>query len=253
MTGGDTALFWLDKDSTDLMRVMIRANVVLDCENGEYICGQDSMYWVYMTYGDTTLKTVYTDLKIPVKLIDLNEPPKILTDTIGVDENSPKGTVVDTIKWDDIDRFDTAMTFKIVDDPIGCFEIDSKTGVVTISDSKCPGLDFEKNPTIDLKISITDMVDITDRSLISGDPITVTKTIKVNIHDVNEPPSITDKTVTVKEDTKPGTVIDTVRATDPDKDPKKRDLTYTLIDGDTTTFKIDPKSGALTLIDSLDY
>jgi hypothetical protein len=263
MTGGDTALFWLDKDATDLMRVMIRANVVLDCENGDYVCGQDSMYWVYMTYGDTTLKTVYTDLKIPVKLIDLNEPPKILTDTIGVDENSPKGTVVDTIKWDDIDRFDTAMTFKIVDDPIGCFDIDSKTGVVTISDSKCPGLDFEKNPTIDLKVSITDMVNIPDSlydekckcQLISAEngPITVTKTVKVNIHDVNEPPSITDKTITVKEDTKPGTVVDTVRATDPDKDPKKRDLTYMLIDGDTTTFKIDPKSGALTLIDSLDY
>lgn len=263
MTGGDTALFWLDKDATDLMRVMIRANVVLDCENGDYVCGQDSMYWVYMTYGDTTLKTVYTDLKIPVKLIDLNEPPKILTDTIGVDENSPKGTVVDTIKWDDIDRFDSVMTFKIVDDPIGCFDIDSKTGVVTISANKCSGLDYEKNPTIDLKVSITDMVNIPDSlydekckcQLISAEngPITVTKTVKVNIHDVNEPPSITDKTITVKEDTKPGTVVDTVRATDPDKDPKKRDLTYTLIDGDTTTFKIDPKSGALTLIDSLDY
>ena len=253
MTGGDTALFWLDKDSTDLMRVMIRANVVLDCENGDYICGQDSMYWVYMTYGDTTLKTVYTDLKIPVKLIDLNEDPEILIDTIGVDENSPKGTVVDTIKWFDIDRFDTVMTFKIVDDPIGCFDIDSKTGVVTVSADKCVGLDHEKYPTIDLVVSVTDMVNVKDTSLISGGPNTVKKTIKVYIHDVNEPPSITDKTVTVKEDTKPGTVIDTVRATDPDKEPKFRDLTYTLIGGDTTTFKIDPKSGALTLIDSLDY
>ena len=253
MTGGDTSLFWLDKDSTDLMRVMIRANVVLDCENGDYVCGQDSLYWVYMTYGDTTLKTVYTDLMIPVKLIDLNEDPEILTDTIGVDENSPKGTVVDTIKWFDIDRFDTVMTFKIVDDPIGCFDIDSKTGVVTVSADKCVGLDHEKYPTIDLVVSVTDMVNVKDTSLISGGPNTIKKTIKVYIHDVNEPPSITNKTVTVKEDTKPGTVIDTVRATDPDKEPKFRDLTYTLIGGDTTTFKIDPKSGALTLIDTLDY
>ena len=253
MTGGDTALFWLDKDSTDLMRVMIRANVVLDCENGEYICGQDSMYWVYMTYGDTTLRTVYTDLKIPVKLIDLNEDPEILTDTIGVDENSPKGTVVDTIKWFDIDRFDTVMTFKIVDDPIGCFDIDSKTGVVTVSADKCVGLDHEKYPTIDLVVSVTDMVNVKDTSLISGGPNTVKKTIKVYIHDVNEPPSITDKTITIKEDTKPGTIIDTVRATDPDKKKEFSELTYTLIGGDTTTFKIDPKSGALTLIDTLDY
>ena len=81
-----------------------------------------------MTYGDTTLRTVYTDLKIPVKLIDLDEAPVVLTDTIGVDENSPKGTVVDTIKWSDVDRFDTVMTFKIAKDPTGCFEIE-KNGV----------------------------------------------------------------------------------------------------------------------------
>ncbi|SHK34464.1 Cadherin domain-containing protein [Fibrobacter sp. UWOV1] len=263
MTGGDTALFWLDKDSTDLMRVMIRANVVLDCENGEYICGQDSMYWVYMTYGDTTLKTIYTDLKIPVKLIDLNEPPKILTDTIGVDENSPKGTVVDTIKWEDIDRFDTVMTFKIVDDPIGCFEIDSKTGVVTVSADKCAGLDFEKNPTIDLKVSITDMVNIPDSlydekckcQLISAKdgPITVTKTVKVNIHDVNEPPSISDKTIAVPESTTVWTVIDTVKATDPDKKKEYSTLIYTAVSGDTAVFMIDPHTGAVILKDTLDY
>ena len=47
-------------------------------------------------------------------MIDLDEAPEILTDTIGVDENSPKGTVVDTIKWFDVDRFDSVMTFKIV-------------------------------------------------------------------------------------------------------------------------------------------
>ena len=263
MTGGDTALFWLDKDSTDLMRVMIRANVVLDCENGEYTCGQDSMYWVYMTYGDTTLKTTYTDLKIPVKLIDLDEAPEILTDTIGVDENSPKGTVVDTIKWTDVDHFDSVVTFKIVKDPIGCFDIDSKTGVVTISDNKCPGLDFEKNPTIDLTVGITDMVNVPDSlydenckcQLISAKdgPITTTKTITVNIHDVNEPPSISDKTIAVPESTTVWTVIDTVKATDPDKDPKKRDLTYTIVDGDSTVFMIDPKKGIVILKDTLDY
>ena len=263
MTGGDTALFWLDKDSTDLMRVMIRANVVLDCENGEYTCGQDSMYWVYMTYGDTTLRTTYTDLKIPVKLIDLDEAPEILTDSIGVDENSPKGTVVDTIKWTDVDHFDSVVTFKIVKDPIGCFDIDSKTGVVTISDNKCPGLDFEKNPTIDLTVGITDMVNVPDSlydenckcQLISAKdgPITTTKTITVNIHDVNEPPSISDKTIAVPESTTVWTVIDTVKATDPDKDPKKRDLTYTIVDGDSTVFMIDPKKGIVILKDTLDY
>ena len=263
MTGGDTALFWLDKDSTDLMRVMIRANVVLDCENGEYTCGQDSMYWVYMTYGDTTLKTTYTDLKIPVKLIDLDEAPEILTDTIGVDENSPKGTVIDSIKWFDIDRFDTVMTFKIAKDPTGCFEINSHTGVVSVKRDKCPGLDYEKNPTVKIDIAITDLVDVPDSlyddnckcQLISAKngPITTTKTIEVNIHDVNEPPSISDKTIAVPESTTVWTVIDTVKATDPDKKKEYRDLTYTIVDGDSAVFMIDPKKGIVILKDTLDY
>ena len=263
MTGGDTSLFWLDKDSTDLMRVMIRANVVLDCENGQYTCGQDSMYWVYMTYGDTTLRTVYTDLKIPVKLIDLDEAPVVLTDTIGVDENSPKGTVVDTIKWSDVDRFDTVISFKIAKDPTGCFEIDNITGEITVKKNKCAGLDYEKNPTVKIDVAITDMVNVPDSlyddnckcQLISAKngPITTTKTIVVNIHDVNEPPSISDKTIAVPESTTVWSVIDTVKATDPDKKKEFSQLTYTIVDGDSAVFQIDPKTGVLVLKDTLDY
>ena len=220
MTGGDTGLVKLAKDPTDLMRVMLRANVILDCESGEYVCGQDSLYWVELTYGDTTLQTAYTDLKVPVKLIDLNEPPTILTDTIGIAENSPKGTVVDMIKWEDIDRFDTVMSFKIVKDPTGCFDIGLSTGILTVNKDNCAGLDYEKNETVTIRVAITDMVNITDRSLIAGDPITITKEIKVNIHDVNEPASITDTTISEPELTSVSTEIDSVRATEPGIDVK---------------------------------
>ena len=253
MTGGNIDLFDIVQDPNDLMRILLVTDSVLDCENGKYVCGKDSAYWVILTYGDTTLNTIYTDKRVPVKLVDLNEPPEILTDTIGVDENSPKGTVVDTIKWDDVDRFDSVMNFKIVEDPSGCFDIGKTSGVVTVKKDKCAGLDYEKNETITIRVAITDMVNITDRSLIKGDPITITKEIKVNIHDVNEPPSITDKTIAVPESTTVWTVIDTVKATDPDKDPKKRDLTYTIVDGDSTVFMIDPKKGIVILKDTLDY
>ena len=253
MTGGDTDRFELRKDSTDLMRVMLAALDSIDCENGSYVCGVDSVYWVVLTYGDTSLKTIYNNVRIPVKVLDLNEPPEFRTDTIGVAENSPKGTDVGIIEWFDWDRFDTTMHFEITNDPSGCFEIDAKTGAVTVKKSNCTALDYEKNPTLPIEVSITDLVDVTDRSLISGGPNTVKKTIVVNVHDVNEPPSITDKTITVKEDTKPKTVVDTVRATDPDNNPEYRDLTYTLIGGDTATFKIEPKTGALILKDTLDY
>ncbi len=253
ITGGDFDRFELRKDSTDLMRVMLVALDSIDCENGSYVCGADSVYWVELTYGDTTLKTVYNNIRIPVKVLDLNEPPEFRTDTIGVAENSPMGTVVDTIKWFDWDRFDTTMHFEISSDPSGCFAIDKNTGIVTVKKDKCSALDHEKNPTLKIEVAITDMVDVTDRSLISGGPNTVKKIITVNVHDVNEPPTIIKETFSVDEDAKKGSVVDTVKATDPDKDPKFNKLIFTAIGGDTATFKIDSITGIVTLKDTLDY
>ncbi|MCI6437030.1 cadherin repeat domain-containing protein [Fibrobacter sp.] len=253
ITGGDFDRFELRKDSTDLMRVMLVALDSIDCENGSYVCGVDSVYWVELTYGDTTLKTVYNNIRIPVKVLDLNEPPEFRTDTIGVAENSPMGTVVDTIKWFDWDRFDTTMHFEISSDPSGCFAIDKNTGIVTVKKDRCAVLDHEKNPTLKIEVAITDMVDVTDRSLISGGPNTVKKIIMVNVRDVNEPPTIIEETFSVDEDAKKGSVVDTVKATDPDKDPKFNKLIFTAIGGDTATFKIDSITGIVTLKDTLDY
>ena len=253
ITGGDFDRFELRKDSTDLMRVMLVALDSIDCENGSYVCGVDSVYWVELTYGDTTLKTVYNNIRIPVKVLDLNEPPEFRTDTIGVAENSPMGTVVDTIKWFDWDRFDTTMHFEISNDSSGCFAIDKNTGIVTVKKDKCAVLDHEKNPTLKIEVAITDMVDVTDRSLISGGPNTVKKIIMVNVRDVNEPPTIIEETFSVDEDAKKGSVVDTVKATDPDKDPKFNKLIFTAIGGDTATFKIDSITGIVTLKDTLDY
>ena len=253
ITGGDFDRFELRKDSTELMRVMLVALDSIDCENGSYVCGVDSVYWVELTYGDTTLKTVYNNIRIPVKVLDLNEPPEFRTDTIGVAENSPMGTVVDTIKWFDWDRFDTTMHFEISSDPSGCFAIDKNTGIVTVKKDRCAVLDHEKNPTLKIEVAITDMVDVTDRSLISGGPNTVKKIIMVNVRDVNEPPTIIEETFSVDEDAKKGSVVDTVKATDPDKDPKFNKLIFTAIGGDTATFKIDSITGIVTLKDTLDY
>ena len=254
ITGGDIDRFELRKDSTDLMRVMLVALDSIDCENGSYVCGVDSVYWVELTYGDTTLKTVYNNIRIPVKVLDLNEPPEFRTDTIGVEENSPKGTPVDSIRWFDYDVFDKeGLHFEISSDPSGCFEIDPKTGFVTVKKDKCAVLDHEKNPTLKIEVAITDMVDVTDRSLISGGPNTVKKIIMVNVRDVNEPPTIIEETFSVDEDAKKGSVVDTVKATDPDKDPKFNKLIFTAIGGDTATFKIDSITGIVTLKDTLDY
>ena len=248
-------LFDLRKDTTDLMRVVLAALDSIDCEDGRFVCGDNSIYWVELTYGDTTLQTEYKNLKIPVTILDSNEAPIIKTDTIGVDENSPKGTPVDSIRWFDYDVFDKeGLHFEISNDPSGCFEIDSKTGFVTVKKDKCAALDHEKNPTLDIEVSATDMVYVTDASRIRGAPNTIKKKITVNVHDVNEPPHLDDTTFTVSEFKKPGTVIDTVVGHDPDtKNPEYSKLTYSMVKGDSSKFKVNPTTGEIVLLDSLDY
>ena len=253
MTGGDLDRFELRKDSTDLMRVMLAAVDSIDCENGSYVCGVDSVYWVVLTYGDTTLKTVYNNIKIPVKILDRNEEPIIKTDTIGVYENSPKGTDVGIIDWLDHDTFDSVLHFEITKDPSGCFVIDEKTGAVTVKSDNCTALDHEKYETLEIEVAVTDLVTVTETSNIYGGPNTVKKTITVNVHDVNEPPAIVKETFYVDEDAKKGSVVDTVKAKDPDTNPEYSKLIYTVIGGDTATFKIDSITGIVTLKDTLDY
>ncbi|WP_405338439.1 cadherin repeat domain-containing protein [Fibrobacter sp.] len=209
VTGGDIDRFDLRKDPADLLRISLIAQDSIDCEDGSYICGVDSVYWVELFYGDTTLKTVYSIVRIPVTVADLNEPPVFRTDTIGVAENSPKGTIVDTIKWFDYDRFDTVMHFEMIKDPSGCFAIDENTGIVTVKKDDCTALDYEKSPALNIEVAITDLVDATDRNLIFGGPNTVTKAIVVNVLDVDEPsPIASDSADTVKVDVEEKSEVD---------------------------------------------
>ena len=244
LTGGNTELFDLKRDPNDPMKIVLVAKVEFDCESGKYVCDKDGVYSVELTYGDTTLNTVYSDLKVPVTIRDINEKPTVLTDTVKVKENAPKGTVVDTVKWKDVDKFDSEMQFKIAEDPTDCFDIGSKSGIITVKKDKCSALDYEKTTIIPIKVAVTDSL---------GKGITVTKPITVKVLNVNEAPSIVKETFVVDEDAKKGSVVDTVKATDPDKDPKYNKLIYKVIGGDTATFKIDSITGIVTLKDSLDY
>ena len=199
----------------------------------------------YFDKNDTTIKTTHN---VPITLIDVNEPPKITTDSVEVKENVEKGTVVDTIRATDPDVYDSVLTYTLVEDKSGCFEV-SKRGVVTVKVDNCPALDYEKNKELPIKVKVTD--NGTDGE--GDDTLSDTKTIYVKITDVNEAPKLDDKEIHVSEDTKVETPVDTVTASDPDKDPKYNELVYRIIEGDTSVFEIDSITGVITLKDSLDY
>ncbi|MBR4785660.1 MAG: cadherin domain-containing protein [Fibrobacter sp.] len=198
-------------------------------------------YVIYISLMDTLMPELVETDTVYITLLDINENPTILTDSVRVEENAKKGTVVDTLEAKDLDLYDTVLTFTLVKDTSGCFEV-SKSGVITVKADRCKNLDYEKNPELPITVKATDSKGGSD-----------TKIIAVKITDVNEAPEVDDQTIYVDEDEKIGTVIDTIEARDPDKDPKYSDITYTAIDGDTLVFRIDPKTGEVILRDTLDY
>ena len=252
LVGGDTALFEL-KYNTPIdgrPNISLVAKVEFDCESEPYKgkCGVDSAFSVVVDYFDKNDTTNKMTKVVPITLLDQNEKPKITTDSVEVKENVKKGTVVDTIKAFDPDVYDSVLTYTLVEDKSGCFEV-SKRGVITVKKDNCPALDYETNTELPITVKVTD-----NGTLGGGeDTLSDTKTIIVKVKDVNEAPKLDDKTIHVAEDTKVNTVIDTVVATDPDKDPKYTELTYSIVKGDTSIFKIDSKTGELVLKDSLDY
>ncbi len=198
-------------------------------------------YTIYISLMDTLMPDLVETDTIHITLLDLNEDPWIETDSVVVEENVEKGTVIDTIEAKDLDLYDTVLTFTLVEDKSGCFDV-SKSGVVTVKKDNCSELDYEKNHELPITVKVTDTKDASE-----------TKTIIVKITDVNEAPKIDDETITVREDTPIGTPVDTVKATDPDDDPKYSELVYTIVGGDSTVFQVDSTTGVVTLIDSLDY
>ena len=250
MVGGDTALFDLryDEPVDGRPNITLVAKVVFDCESEPYKdkCGLDSAFHVVIDYFDKNDTTIKMTRDVPIKLIDVNEKPKITTDSVDVKENVEKGTVVDTIKATDPDVYDTVLTYTLVEDKSGCFEV-SERGVITVKVDNCPALDYEKNHELPITVKVTD--NGTDGE--GDNTLSDTKTIIVKITDVNEKPDIPDQTITVSEDAKIGTEVGEIEATDPDTSKAYGTLTYELVE-ESETFEV-KEDGTIILKDSLDY
>ena len=250
LVGGDTALFDLryDEPIDGRPNITLVAKVVFDCESEPYKdkCGLDSAFHVVIDYFDKNDTTIKMTKDVPIKLVDVNEKPKITTDSVDVKENVEKGTVVDTIKATDPDVYDSVLTYTLVEDKSGCFEV-SERGVITVKVDNCPALDYEKNHELPITVKVTD--NGTDGE--GDNTLSDTKTIIVKITDVNEKPDIPDQAITVSEDAKIGTEVGEIEATDPDTSKAYGTLTYELVE-ESETFEV-KEDGTIILKDSLDY
>jgi len=82
---------------------------------------------------------------------------------------------------------------------------------------------------------------------------TFEKTFTITVNDVNEKPNLPDESMSISEKAAGGTILGTMKATDPDKG---QTLTYSFINPGVLqqSFSIDPSTGAVKLLSSnLDY
>lgn len=145
--GGDTLLFAVDSTG------VITTKKELDYET------MDTTYILVVKLRDHKDTSLYAIDTMTIHVHNVNENPKITTDTLYVTENSPKGTDVGEIKATDPDKNDT-QTFTLVNDPSGCFDVASD-GSVTVSE-KCKGIDREKDPVVVIEVQVTDSFGATD-------------------------------------------------------------------------------------------
>ena len=125
------------------------------------------------------------------------------------------------------------------------FGLDSATGILSVVDSSA--LDYEITPVFSLLVKASDGA------------LSDSATFTINLIDVNEDSTSTNKAPTIEaatfslaENSPIGTVVGTIEASDPDGDT----LSYTILSGNTgQTFGLDNTMGQLTVANSnaLDY
>ena len=151
-----------------------------------------------------------------------------------VPENSKKDTPVGYVETDM-----ASPTFSMAD-PTGTFVIDASSGLITVAEDS----------TIDYEVKDMYLVNVT---ITSG---TATKSVAVQIVvvDVNDPPSIKDTTMSVRENEPVGTEVGVLAFYDQDgPNSGFRQNTFSLVGGDSSKFAIDATSGKITTRAVFDY
>ena len=166
-----------------------------------------------------------------------NQAPTITAATYSLAENSANATVVGTIQASDADG-DT-LIYSILSGNTGqAFGLESATGILSVVDSSA--LDHETTPIFSLLVQASDGA-LSDSAIVT-----------INLTDVdesiNQPPSLSDATFSIAENSPNNTLIGTLEASDINNDT----LTYSIISGNTDqAFGLDASTGGLTVANNV--
>ncbi len=175
-----------------------------------------------------------------VNVTDVNDNAQVFTSgsSASAAENVSDSAVIYTATTTDVDTTGEAITYSLVDDAGGLFEIDASTGEVTLATGQ--SLDYETATSHSITVRSTDGTNSTDQA------------VTINVTDVNDT-AATDMDLSansIAEDAAGGTVVGTLSATDADSGNV---FTYTLTGGATDTFEIVGDELRLKTGASLDY
>ncbi|XP_061882625.1 protocadherin Fat 1a isoform X3 [Entelurus aequoreus] len=203
-----------------------------------------------------TLNVTVYDLGIPqksasrlldVRILDANDnSPQFLQETYSVEitENTPVGREIIQVDSTDKDLGPNGVVRYSILGGTDHFTINKESGVVTVTKP----LDRELHPVYVLKIAAHDQA-VNEPQLVS------TVLLKIMLEDVNDnPPKFVPPNYRVKarEDLPIGTVIMWLEAHDPDIGPSSQ-VRYSLIDNGDGNFEVDKLSGAVRIVQNLDY
>ena len=170
--------------------------------------------------------------QITISLLDVNESPELLNESLDVEENSSVGQEVLTLEAVDPEGDD--FTFLISSgNENGAFSLNSSTGVLAVADSSL--LDFEENPAFSLQISVND------------GQLASTTNLSVTVLDVNEVPFLENQSFEIEENSLNEFEVGVLIAEDPENDP----LSFSILSGNELgAFDLDNGSGLVSILDS---
>ncbi|MEZ6089338.1 MAG: cadherin domain-containing protein [Pirellulaceae bacterium] len=163
------------------------ANFTLDRQTGEIRVATNANldfetlaeHSVLLRFADNSFPPKFTDVTLPIRLIDVNEAPSIESASLSVLENSNSGTELARVIASDVDSGDS-LTYELVPGTNGeaaIFSIDSQTGAISLNEGAV--LDFESQEVYSVNVRVTDSAQNS-----------IEETVEVLVVDLNENPTI---------------------------------------------------------------
>ncbi len=209
LSGSDAQYFTLSNG-----QLMLKAGTVLNAE-------AKPSYSVAVSVNDPAVGQTPDDSEVyTLNVLDVNEPPTIVSQSFSIAENSSNDTIVGTVQASDVDA-GQQLTYAIIagnGDTGDAFAIDPQTGELRVNNSSL--LDFESNSVIALTVLVTDN---------GSSPLSNSAAITVSLLNVNEPPTgLSLSNSFVAENLPGGTVVGRFSNADPELGDSH---TYSLVTG----------------------